>query len=55
MYIEVNQPKHSSTLCLDDILYVESFRLIEDCEDEEQESYSDVEQPLVIPNQSNHS
>ena len=31
--------KHFSTLCLDDILSVESSKIVEDCEDEEQESY----------------
>jgi len=48
MDIEVNHPKHSSTLCLDDILSVESSILTEVSEDEKQESYCDFEQPLVI-------
>ena len=31
--------KHFSTLCLDDDMYFESSELVEDCVDEEQESY----------------
>ena len=30
--------KYFSTVCLDDILSVESFKIVEECEDEEQES-----------------
>ena len=52
MDIEVNHSKHSSILCLDDILSVESFKIMEECEHEEQEPYIDVEldvkQPSVI-------
>ena len=43
MDIEVNHPKHFSTLWLDDILSVESFNIMEECEDEQQESYTDDE------------
>ena len=39
MDIKVNHSKHSSILCLDDILSVESFKIMKECEDEEQEPY----------------
>ena len=54
MDIEVKHSKKFSTFCLDDILSVESFNIIDECKDEEQEydvdDELDVEQPLMIPN-----
>ena len=31
--------EHCSTLCLDDVLFVESFKIGKECEDEKQKSY----------------
>ena len=49
MDIKVNRSKHSSILCLDDILSVESFKITEEYEDEEQEPHIHVELDLVQP------
>ena len=52
MDIEVNHPKNFSTLWLNDILSVESFNIMDKCEDKEKEPYIDidldVEKPSVI-------
>lgn len=49
MDIEVNHLKHFSTLCLNDILSVEKFKIMEECEDEKQESYVDDEVDVYRP------
>lgn len=52
MDIKVNYPKHFSTLCLDDILSVELFKIMKECENEEKEfdvdDDLDIDQPSMI-------